>query len=210
MRGSRRRRSAATSCPRGPRRAVALAAAGLVLVLSGCGAGLPIRYYTLDVPAAPREPETAAGAELRVGVQPFLVEAPYDQDRIAYRPPGAGHEIAFYHYHRWAVPLSRSLQAGLADALDELDGVSAEPARANAAYDAVLIGRLWRIEEVDESAESVRVVVEMEVGRADRAERRTLRLETPVAEPTMESVVSAFAATLREAARRVAQDVLAR
>ncbi|HVS15931.1 MAG TPA: ABC-type transport auxiliary lipoprotein family protein [Thermoanaerobaculia bacterium] len=184
-----------------------LAAAGLSLAL-GCGSGVPIRYYTLDVPTAP--PSAAARAEvLRVGVAPFLVDAPYDQDRIAYRPPGAGHEIAFYHYHRWAVPLSRSLQAGLAEALDALDGVAAEPARPGATYDAVLIGRLWRLEEVDESAESVRVVVEMEVGRADRPERHALRLEAPVAERTLESVVAAFAATLREAARRVAEEVLA-
>jgi uncharacterized lipoprotein YmbA len=194
------------------RRPTLLGLLGVVLwtvAFSGCGSGLPIRYYTLDV-AAQAKSASVGDPTLRIGVGSFSIEPPYDQDRIAYRPPGVGHEIAFYHYHRWAVPLSRSVQSGLADALDALDGVHAELARPDVTYDAVVVGRLWRLEEIDEASGAVRVVLELEAGSADHTERQSLVIHAPVATKTVDAVVAAFAEALREAARRIAEEVLER
>ena len=58
---------------------------GLVLLLAAtaCGGKAPVtHYYTLDVPGYGTA-DSSIG--LDVGVSPFHVAAPYDQDRIVYR-----------------------------------------------------------------------------------------------------------------------------
>jgi len=195
--------------PRCSRRAIV--ALSLSLAALGCGSSIPIRYYTLEGPALEPSGGTAAGA-LRVGVEPIDVAAPYDQDRIAYRPPDARHEIAFYHYHRWAVPTSRALQVGLAGALDRREGIEAEPVTATGAYDAIVGGRVTRLEEVDESEASIRVVLEMIVERRDPGggDPLALALGAPVEARTVESVVAALSDTLDQAAAKIASELLGR
>jgi uncharacterized lipoprotein YmbA len=191
-----------------------LAPLALLLSVVACGSGIPIRYYTLDGPSV----ASVAGdgpSSLRVGVGRVVVAAPYDQDRIAYRPPDARHELAFYHYHRWAVPPAEALRAGLAGALDRLEGIRAESvsgASGAAEHDVVLDVRVTRVEEVDDSEASVRVVLALEVARADGdgSGPLALELEAPVASRTVESVVAAFADTLDQAARRIALELLGR
>ncbi|HVS65024.1 MAG TPA: ABC-type transport auxiliary lipoprotein family protein [Thermoanaerobaculia bacterium] len=213
----RGRGAAATRRRRLELAATAVARAVVVSVVAtslACGSGTPIRYYTFEGPSVERGSESTPDV-LRVGVAPIAVAPPYDQDRIAYRPPGSDHEISFYHYHRWALAPSEALQVGLAGALDRLDGIRAEPVSGAASYDAVVAGRVTRFEEVDDTEESIRVVLEISLGlRAGEDEewrdRVDLALEAPVGSRTVESVVAALAETLDEAARRIATDLLGR
>ena len=78
----------------------------ILTLSSGCRATPAMNYYVL-------EPRSGASADapdgVRVGVLPFEVDPPYDQDRIVYRIGADSPKVGFYEYHRWAAPLSRML-----------------------------------------------------------------------------------------------------
>ncbi len=77
----------------------------------GCWGRIPpTHYYVLELRGEGHEvnPGPAAGG-LEIGVESFAVDPPYDQDRLIYRVGEGSVEIGFYHYHRWATPLSRML-----------------------------------------------------------------------------------------------------
>ena len=92
----------------------------LVATAVGCKAVPAMHYYMLE-PRAETTP--APGGGLTVGVLPFAVDSPYDQDRIVYRVGDSSAEVGFYAYHRWAAPLSRMMPTlvaeGLAGPLDD-------------------------------------------------------------------------------------------
>jgi len=134
-------------------------AACLAAALAGCaGKPPPTHYYTLGAPAGDAVP--AAGATLLVG--PFLVDPPYDQDRLVYRRAPGASEVGFYNYHRWASPLGRLLVVAVASGLHGTPGVGiAEPSATRAEYDARLSGRVIQLEEVDTaSGAEVRIAID--------------------------------------------------
>ena len=75
--------------------------------IAACARMPPTHYYVLLDPSPPTPAPAHAGPSL--GVPPFHVDAPYDQDRLVYRIGADSPEVRFYAYHRWAVPLSRML-----------------------------------------------------------------------------------------------------
>jgi len=126
----------------------------LALAFVGCGRPPATHYYMLSlVPRADAPDSVATHAEgLAVGVRPFEVDPPYDQDRIVYRVKARSTEVGFYAYHRWAAPLSRMLPLVVARGFAGTEGVrSIEPAVGVRGYDAFLSGRVRTIEEVDHS-----------------------------------------------------------
>ena len=129
----------------------------------GCGGRIPpTHYYVLELHGEGHEvnPGPAVGG-LKIGVESFAVDPPYDQDRLIYRVGEGSVEIGFYHYHRWATPLSRMLPRVVAAGLRGTPGVSAiEPAASARDYAATLEGRLLSLEEVD-TPEGQRVLVRM-------------------------------------------------
>lgn len=148
------------------RTTIALALCGAALALAtGCGRPPATRYYTLD----PREAAPPASQGVTIGVLPFAVDAPYDQDRIVYRIGESTPEVGFYDYHRWAVPLSRMLPRFVAAGLGGADGVGRiEPASSDLPYDLRLTGRVRVLEEVDTAAgQHVRVDIELALLDAD-------------------------------------------
>jgi uncharacterized lipoprotein YmbA len=122
--------------------------AGL-LALSGCASIPATHYYVLTLPAAPGDADPSPAGSLTIGVSPFSVEAPYDQEQIVYRL-GGGPEVGFYAYQRWAVPLAQMLASVSAQALQGLPGVAQiEPRVSGRAYGAYLSGHLLALEEID-------------------------------------------------------------
>ena len=131
----------------------------LTLLLFGAGPGctsLPqTHYYLLALEGrasqqSSHNPTRPPGLE--IGVETFLVDPPYDQDRIIYRVGADSPEIGFYAYHRWAVPLARMLPGVVAEGLQETPGVSSiEPVTPGGVYDARLEGRVLSLEEIDTS-----------------------------------------------------------
>jgi len=131
------------------RKGGAWAALLVTLGLTACSSSPPVRYYQLAPQGAPAVPGTSGGG-LRLGVEPFRVDPPYDQARIVYRVASKPNEVGFYAYHRWDSPLSGMLARASARLLGERPGVAiAEPADPDGAYDLVVQGRLLALEEVD-------------------------------------------------------------
>jgi ABC-type uncharacterized transport system auxiliary subunit len=186
----------------------------MVLLLAGCRTLPTTRYYLLELPPARVAGGSAAtdsGDRLRIGVAEALVVAPYDQERIAYRPPGAVQEIAFYHSHRWSAPPARLAREALVEGLDRLAGIAAEPQRDTASYDLVLQPTLLRLVEVD-SADGVEAVLELR-WRAAASDGTVRHGEASAVEPVaiaeVDAVVSAFAAAFERAAAEIGRELLA-
>lgn len=145
---------------------VSLSVLAILLGCCGCASVPRTHYYLLEWPAGAG---TVASFDepTRIGVRPFAVDPPYDQDRIVYRVGAGSVEIGFYAYHRWAVPLAEMLPTLLADALQGAPGVlSVEPYRRGAGYDLVVEGALATLEEIDTSS-GPRVRVELSLSWYD-------------------------------------------
>jgi uncharacterized lipoprotein YmbA len=139
----------------------------LLILVIGCGSVPAIRYYSLSAAevggAASRSAHQEEG--LALGVGSFVVDPPYDQDRLVYRRGSQSNEVGFYAYDRWAAPLGRMLPVALTEGLRGTPGVaSVEPAVGGREYDATLRGRLVRLEEVDSAAEQMaQIALELEL-----------------------------------------------
>ena len=127
------------------RRSIAPVALAL---LAGCSQLPPTHYYVLEIDRPPAA--AAASGAVSIGVRPFAVDAPYDQERIVYRIGERSPEVGFYSYHLWAAPLSSMLPAAVAGALSGTAGVlEIEPVASARKYDAYLLGRVLAVEEID-------------------------------------------------------------
>ncbi len=125
-------------------------AALLILLLSlsllaGCAKVPPTHYYHL----APGEAASATPDAPRIGVRAFVVDAPYDRDRLVYRKGRSEAEVGFYAYHRWAAPLSSMLPALVARQLGSGVPARVEPVQPGRRYDLFLEGRVVTFEELD-------------------------------------------------------------
>ncbi len=143
--------------------------AGSVWNLAGCRSIPATRYYVLEPPAIGGAPGQGLQSGLAIGVQEFVVDPPYDQDQLVYRTGEDSSEVGFYAYHRWAAPLGRLLPVAVARALTEIPGIaSIQPMTPNGEYDAILTGRLFHLDEVDEpQGQRVRIRLELELSGAD-------------------------------------------
>lgn len=177
-----------------PGRSGFLAAFAFAAAATGCASIPETHYYALewdDRPPSSPSPETGSGNGLEVGVDTFVVAPPYDQDRIVYRVGSGNAEVAFYSYHRWAAPLSRTLPGLFAEGLRGAPGIaSIEPLNLDRAYTAVLTGKILALEEVDThegSTARVRLVLTLRladgtiVWSADLVGEATSRTDTVAA-----------------------------
>ena len=122
----------------------------VLALTSGCRAAPTTHYYVLEPRA---DSSVAAAAGVTVGVLPFAVDPPYDQDRIVYRIGADSPKVGFYEYHRWAAPLSRMLPRIASAAFRDVEGVRRiEPVASGHRYDVRLSGRVIALEEVDMAA----------------------------------------------------------
>lgn len=135
----------------------------LVLGLSGCGAGRPIRYYAVQVPVAPTPTATTYSVSLLVasiGGPEIFHDTP-----IAYRI--GSNEIGTYHYSRWVEPPVEMLKGKLIRMLrvsGHYQSVSGLGSTAEGQF--VVRGRLYNFEEVD--GEGISALVSMEFELFDR------------------------------------------
>jgi len=117
-------------------------------IAGGCATTLPeTQYYTLRAPAASAPSVRADG--LRIGVETFAVDPPYDQDRLVFRRGEEEAKVGFYAYHRWASSLGRLAAVAFAEGLAGSPGIAGvEPASSAGSYDARLAGRILYVEEI--------------------------------------------------------------
>ena len=138
---------------------VLLAAVGL----GACGGGHPIRYYTVELPPAPRPSTSVYPITLligRIGAPGILQDEP-----IAYR--SGPNVIGTYDYHHWVEPPVRMLKVILIRQLRASGKYqSVAELGSSAQGDFVLQGTLYDFEEVD--AGSTTALVTMEFDLLDR------------------------------------------
>jgi ABC-type uncharacterized transport system auxiliary subunit len=142
--------------------------AALLPTVIGCGKIPTIHYYILE-PQELDQPRAHGTSGLDIGVEAFLVDPPYDQDRLVYRVGRNTPEVGFYDYHRWAAPLSRMLPKVVADSFGTVRGVaSIEPTDIGRDYGAFLTGRVRAFEEIDlPDGQQVRVRLDLTLTTAD-------------------------------------------
>jgi len=172
------------------------------VVLAGCGGrGPAIHYYVLESPD-PEPPAAASADGVRIGVDAFSVDPPYDQDRIVYRVDEHAAEIGFYAYHRWAAPLARMLPRVVAAAYRDMDGVSViEPVGGGSSYDFLLRGRVLGFEEIDTAeTQQARVRIELALHGEDgeRLWSQSFTRQTSLTNSGVEDVVRGLRAALDE------------
>ena len=98
----------------------------LLLWVTACRSAPTTRYYVLAPSrTAPEAVTTVAETSgLRVGVEPFTVDPPYDRDQLVYRLGVDSVEVGFYSYHRWAAPLSDLVAVAMAEGLRQIAALS--------------------------------------------------------------------------------------
>ncbi|MEM7583192.1 MAG: ABC-type transport auxiliary lipoprotein family protein [Acidobacteriota bacterium] len=131
-----------------------------------------------DVPAA------KADAGITLGVEPFVVDPPYDQGLLVYRLGRDAIEVGFYDYHRWASPLGSLVAAAFVEGLrSSPDLAGSELAMSKRSYSAVLEGRVVTFEEIDiPPGQLVRIRLELLLQSPDGEKlwQRTLASESQV------------------------------
>jgi uncharacterized lipoprotein YmbA len=169
-----------------PSKTPTLAILTAVALAAGCSSLPPTHYYVIELEPAAEAPSSGAGGGTggdaggwTIGVRPFLVDAPYDQDRIVYRVGERSPEVGFYAYHLWAAPLQSMLPAVVAAGLSGAAGVrEIEPVDPGQRYRAHLLGRVLAVEEVDlADRQLVRASIELRLVGADGAELWADRVE---------------------------------
>jgi ABC-type uncharacterized transport system auxiliary subunit len=132
------------------------------LILTGCGATRPSKYYQLTVPAMQRGAQGADPVPATILLGPILASHLYREDRIVYS--SAGEQMGTYEYQRWAEPPTEMIQEVL---LRELRGSgrysAVYPQRSNANGDFLIRGRLYDFKEVSEGSMLARVTFELEM-----------------------------------------------
>ncbi|WP_447920570.1 PqiC family protein [Achromobacter aegrifaciens] len=87
----------------------------LSAALAGCGSSAPVRYHTLQAPAAQASGAGVAPASFLIEVQPVSISTQADQPQLMVRT-GEGSLSALYS-ERWSSPLGDELRGALSDAL---------------------------------------------------------------------------------------------
>ena len=143
---------------------------GLMLAtLGACGGGRPIRYYTVETPAAAAPSTSVYPITILIGHigSPEILQT----DAIAYR--SGPNEIGTYDYHHWAEPPVRMVKVALVRRLRASGKYqSVGELGSSVQGDYVLQGRLYDFEEVDTG--SIAALVSLEFDLFDRRTHKTV------------------------------------
>jgi ABC-type uncharacterized transport system auxiliary subunit len=174
--------SARTRTPRRAHRRAYIATVALMAAwLSGCvSAARPAKYYQLTVPADAGVIEREDAVPVRLLVGGLITSHLYREDRIVY---GNGPEqLGTYEYQRWAEPPTEMIQEVLLRELRASGHYRAvHVRRSNMPGDFAIRGHLYDFKEVDGSAPSTRVTLELEMRDRKRCAgyRRGIGQERP-------------------------------
>jgi cholesterol transport system auxiliary component len=144
------------------RRALILAVALTIGLLSGCGATRPSKYYQLTVPADAPAVEGTDAVPVSLLLGGLMTSHLYREDRIVY---GNGPEqLGTYEYQRWAEPPAEMIQEVLLRHLRASGRYRAvHYRRSNMKGDFALRGHLYDFKEITGSQMSARVTFDLEM-----------------------------------------------
>jgi ABC-type uncharacterized transport system auxiliary subunit len=176
----------------------------LALSMAGCGGEKPIRYYTVQIPAAPALAANLSSVSLVVanisGPEIFL-DTP-----IAYRI--GPNEIGTYRYSHWSEPPVKLLREKLIRMLRTSGGYqSVTELGSNSGGQFIVRGRLYDFEEVDTG--SIAGLVSMEFDLYDRKSGKVLwshfySQSEPVQSKQVSAVVTALDLNLDRGLQEIA------
>lgn len=177
------------------RRAGLIAAAACLLVVAGCGAARPVRYYTLE--PAPVSADTPAAQPYAVSLLVARVRATQllEEDRIVYGVSPV--EMGVYHSHRWAEPPPAMIETMLIERLRATGQYkSVQPLAGASRGNYVARGRLISLEEMDgPSGVVARFAMELELFDPKTGTvvwSQTYSHDDPVQNKTVNDVVEAL------------------
>ena len=140
---------------------IALVGVGAALMIAGCGAARPVKYYQLTVPGDMSSTTDANTIPVTLLVGPLTGSHLYRDDRIVY---SSGDAMGMYDTHRWASPPTEMMQEVLFRELRASGKYkTVNTLRSNARGDYLLSGRLYDFKEVTGSDFSARVAVEYQL-----------------------------------------------
>ena len=176
----------------------------LALSLSGCVSNKPIRYYTIQSPAAPTLPASTHAVSLLVA----SVSGPeiFRDTPIAYRV--GANEIGTYQYSRWAEPPVEMLQSNLIRLLSSSGNYQSVASLGSTSEGQFVVrGKLYDFEEVDGA--SITGLVSMEFDLYDRKSGKVVwshyySQSEPVQSKEISAVVSALDVNLDRGLNEVA------
>lgn len=147
---------------RAARRALIMAFALMVGLLSGCGATRPSKYYELTVPADAGVVEKADAVPVTLLLGALMTSHLYREDRIVYG--NGGEQMGTYEYQRWAEPPTEMIQEVLLRELRASGRYRAvQVRRSNMPGDFAIRGHLYDFKEVTGEQMAARVTLELEM-----------------------------------------------
>ncbi|HKT48091.1 MAG TPA: ABC-type transport auxiliary lipoprotein family protein [Candidatus Acidoferrales bacterium] len=132
------------------------------IVLAGCGATRPSKYYELTVAGKAPPPANAEPFPVTLLIGPITSSHLYREDRIVYS--AKDESMGTYEFHRWVQPPTEMLQDVVLRELRSSGRFRAVALlRSNSQGDYVLRGRLYDFKEVSGKPASGRVAVDFEL-----------------------------------------------
>ena len=165
-----------------------------LVMLNGCGAARPSKFYQLTVPSETASVPDPAPHSVTLLLGPITTPELYRDDRLVYTSNGEA--MGTYEYRRWAEPpadmindvLLRELQSsGRYEHISLL--------RSGVRGDYVLRGRLYDFREIDGNGLSVRVAFDFELRDSKTGATvwsHSYSHDEPVNEKDVSAVVSAM------------------
>jgi ABC-type uncharacterized transport system auxiliary subunit len=166
----------------------------IAVVLSGCGAPKPIRYYQLNLPSDASTRSTADPYPITLVLAPFFSSHLYREDRIVFANNAEG--MGTYQYQRWAAPPTEMIQAMMIRQLRNAGRFrEIYAARSAVRGDYLLRGQLYDFKEVSAGTVVARVSFDMEL-RDTKTNltvwRKSYNQDEPVTGKTPADVVAAL------------------
>jgi ABC-type uncharacterized transport system auxiliary subunit len=133
----------------------------LTIVIAGCGAARPVKYYVLDVNPAPTNSATAQ-LPVTLSVARLTSSHLYHDDRLVY---GSGPvQLGTYEYDRWAEPAADMVQNMLVTILRASGRYRAvSRVTSNVRSEYVLRGHLFAMYGVDQPELVARFTIQLEL-----------------------------------------------
>ncbi len=145
-----------------------LSAALLLLVVSsGCRSTPSVQHYqmSLDTQQERLDEVSTSAQPITLGVDDFTSESAYDDVRLIYRK--SPYRLDYYHYHRWSAPPSMMITDVLRIGFKRTGAFKEVTNGYGRGVDAVLRGRVVAIEEVDESEETWKAKLTLDLSLED-------------------------------------------
>src|SRR4029077_15472954 len=174
------------------------------VLLAGCGAARPSKYYQLTVPSNNSADPPGDAFPITIVMGPLLSSHLYREDHIVYSSNGEA--MGTYEYQRWAEPPTEMIEEVLFRALRSSGRYrSVYALRSSIRGDYLLHGQLYDFKEITGSALVARVVLELELRDTKTGSTVWTRLYNH-GEPVGGKEVSAVVAALDRNVQRAANE----